>query len=124
VVVALCIVLSLTDIPRIPGGQARFCVSARRAATKFDHNRRHGRQIVGLPVSQRRNTLLGLDQGAPLPSSSVGSDPISRSCRRQRRPQPGDEMQDFLEHLPRHRDLSHLLVWTSSIPSFFLTLFQ
>ena len=30
------------------------------------------------------------------------------SCRRRRCPQPGDQRQDFLEHLPRHRDLGHL----------------
>ena len=34
--------------------------------------------------------------------------PQAPSCRCGRRPQPGDEHQDFLEHLPRHRDLSQL----------------
>src|SRR6266851_1794004 len=31
-----------------------------------------------------------------------------RSCGCGRRPEPGDQQQDFLEHLPRHRDLGHL----------------
>jgi hypothetical protein len=35
----------------------------------------------------------------------------SRWCGR--RPQPGDQRQDFLKHLSRHRDLGHLLVWTA-----------
>jgi hypothetical protein len=48
------------------------------------------------------------DQGAALPSSSVASAPISRSCWRGRRPESGDQRQDFGEHLPRHRDLGHL----------------
>jgi hypothetical protein len=67
-----------------------------------------GSQIVRFPASQGRNSWLGLHQGTPLPSSSVVSDPIARSCRCRQRPQPGDQRQDFLEHLPRHRDLGHL----------------
>jgi toxin ParE1/3/4 len=35
----------------------------------------------------------------------------SRRCGRC--PKPGDQREDFLEHLSRHRDLGHLLVWTA-----------
>ena len=54
-----------------------------------------GSQIVRFPDSQGRNSWLGLHQGTPLPSSSVVSDPIARSCRCRQRPQPGDQRQDF-----------------------------
>jgi hypothetical protein len=36
----------------------------------------------------------------------VASGLISRSCRRGRRPQPGDQRQDIGKHLPRHRSSS------------------
>jgi hypothetical protein len=52
--------------------------------------------------------LLGAIQGAPLPSSSVVSDPQRSSCRGRRRPKPGNEHQDIPEHQPRYRDLGHL----------------
>jgi hypothetical protein len=55
-----------------------------------------------------RNSLLCVHQGAPLPSSAVASDLISRSRWCGRRPQLGDQHQDLLEHLSRHRDLGHL----------------
>jgi hypothetical protein len=46
-------------------------------------------------------------QDTLLPSLSVASDPApSRWCGR--RPQPGDEHQNFLEHRPRYPDLREL----------------
>jgi hypothetical protein len=50
---------------------------------------------------------LGAIEDAPLPSS-LASEPQRSSCWRGRCPQPGDQRQDFLEHLPRHCDLGHL----------------
>ncbi len=64
--------------------------------------------MVRRSVSQGRNLPLFRDQGAPLPSSSVASAPISRSCWRGRCPQPGDQRQDVGKHLLRHRHLGHL----------------
>src|SRR5580700_7382661 len=55
-----------------------------------------------------RNSLLCVYQGAPLPSPPVASDPFSRSCWCGRRPQPGDQRVDVLEHPSRHRDLGRL----------------
>jgi hypothetical protein len=52
-----------------------------------------------------RKSLLGVHRGVPLPSSAVASDHISWSRLCRRRPQLGDQHQDFLEHLSRHRDL-------------------
>jgi hypothetical protein len=52
--------------------------------------------------------LLFRDQGTPLRSSSVASDPISRSCWRGRRPQPGDQREDIREHLSGYGDLGQL----------------
>src|SRR5271169_7082230 len=57
---------------------------------------------------RRSNSLRCLHQGAPLPSWFLASDPVSRSCRGRWCAEPGDERQDLLEHLPRHRDLGHL----------------
>src|SRR5271165_3863045 len=64
-------------------------------------------KIARRSAAPRRNSWLCLHQGAILPSSSVTSDPIARSCG-SRRPQPGDERQKLLEHLPRHCHLGHL----------------
>jgi hypothetical protein len=55
-----------------------------------------------------RNSLLCVHEGVPLPSSAVASDLISRSRWCGRHPQLGDQHQDFLGHLSRHRDLGHL----------------
>jgi len=41
------------------------------------------------------------------------SRPQASSCWCRRRPQPGNEHQNIREHLSRHRDLGHLLVWTA-----------
>ena len=54
-----------------------------------------------------RNSLLCVDQGVPLPSSAVASDLISWSRWCGRRTQLGDQHQDLLEHLSRHRDVGH-----------------
>jgi hypothetical protein len=43
----------------------------------------------------------------PAPSA-VASDHSLRHAGAGRRPQPGDQRQDFVEYLTRHRDLSHL----------------
>src|SRR5713226_4396615 len=40
--------------------------------------------------------------------SAVASEPISRSCWRGWRPQPGDQGEDIREHLSRHDNLGHL----------------
>jgi hypothetical protein len=61
-----------------------------------------------MPAPLGRNSLLCVHQGVPLPSSAVASDLISRSRWCRRRPKLGDQHQDFLEHLSRHRDLGHL----------------
>jgi hypothetical protein len=50
--------------------------------------------------------LLYPHQGAARLPSFVAICRQRSSCRRRRCPQPGDQRQDFLEHLPRHRDLS------------------
>jgi hypothetical protein len=75
-------------------------------ATKYDRshpvlqpNRRVSRLARPLPVG------FALIEDAPLPSSPVASDPIFRSRRCGRRPQPGDKHQG---HVPRHGDLGHL----------------
>jgi hypothetical protein len=46
-------------------------------------------------------------EDAPLPSS-LASEPQRSSCWRGRCPRPGDQRQDFLEHLPRDCDLGYL----------------
>ena len=48
-----------------------------------------------MPAPLGRNSLLCVHQGVPLPSSAVASDLISRSRGRRRRPQSGDQHQDF-----------------------------
>src|SRR5262249_8377459 len=47
-------------------------------------------------------------QGAPLPSLPVGFDPWGASRWSGWRPQPGNEHEDFVEHLSWHCDLGHL----------------
>src|SRR6516162_3668227 len=51
-------------------------------------------ELVALPSSRR--------------TSAVAVCPICWSCWCRRRPQPGDQRQDFPEHLLWHRDLGHL----------------
>src|SRR5260370_13542191 len=63
-----------------------------------------GSQIVALPASAAPKLV---ERGAPLTWLTVASE-ISRSCWGRRCAEPGDQRQDVLEHLPRHRDLGHL----------------
>jgi len=49
--------------------------------------------------------LLASRHSSPLGAAALVSAP---SCRRGRRPQPGDQRQHVDEHLQRHRNLGHL----------------
>src|SRR5271170_7195756 len=89
----LGVIFRLIDAPTQPNSIAAEPLAAKMASSSG---------------SRHRNSLLCLHLGAPLPSWSVASDPILRSCWRGRRPQPGDQRQDLGEHLSRHRDLGHL----------------
>jgi hypothetical protein len=53
-------------------------------------------KLAVLPASRRSSAVVGLSHLA------------SRSCRRGRRLQPGDQRQGLGKHLPRHRDLGQL----------------
>jgi hypothetical protein len=55
------------------------------------------RELVALPSSKRTSAVVVCRIRFQRPS---------RWCRR--RPQPGDEHQDILKHLPRHSDLGEL----------------
>ena len=98
-------------LPTFPGYRScwsRSSVPGGSAATKIDRSRLVQSQNGKMPAPLGRNSLLCVHQGVPLPSSAVASDLISRSRWCRRRPKLGDQHQDFLEHLSRHRDLGHL----------------
>src|SRR6266446_7703254 len=78
------------------------------AATKFDCSRLADSQNGKMLGPAGLNWLLSVHPGVPLPSSAVASDFIFRSRWCGRRPKLGDQHQDFLKHLSRHRDLGHL----------------
>jgi len=86
------------DLPSLGGAAATKFIAADSLTAKTTR--------CSAPLG--RNSLLCVHQGVPLPSSAVASDLISRSRWCGRRPQLGDQHQDFLEHLPRHRDLGRL----------------
>ena len=54
-----------------------------------------GSQIVGLFASRRQNSLPCLDQGTPLPSSSVASGPIDRVMPARAAPAAGRSATEF-----------------------------
>jgi len=62
----------------------------------------------GLPASRVWSPLIRLHQGASLPSLAVAFDPWVASRWSGWRPQPGNEHEDFVEHLSWHCDLGHL----------------
>jgi hypothetical protein len=98
----------LADIPRVPGGCEVMItppgilgkVVLPAGATKVGRTR----QLI---APRRGNALLCHHRGAPLPSLPVVS-AFRPSRWRRWRPQAGDQCEDFLEHLSRHRDLGHL----------------
>jgi hypothetical protein len=99
----------LTDILRVPGPFGRDLPSL--GVPRQRNSIAPNPLIAKMPrrwASRGRNWAVCLHQGAPPLSSLVACDPISRSCWRRRCSKARDERQDFLEHLPRHRDLGHL----------------
>jgi hypothetical protein len=81
-----------------------FCLSG-CFAKKFVRNRWRGPRIGGSPGLPGCYSQLFRTQGALLPPFVRARPP---SCWCGRGPQPGDQRQDFLEHLPRYRDLGQL----------------
>ena len=96
-----------SDIPQILGLE-QLSVSSRRAATNFDRNGPFGSQIVGL-LGSRAAIRRFVSTKAYLSLRSLRLPrPQSPSRQGGRRPQLGDQRQDFPEHLSRNRDLGRL----------------